>query len=741
MDDGITITGWGTSSTSRPSSLQTTAPKSGPMPPRISIGAPQSSALASSSAPLRMNTRTHTVPCYIDDDSPVVAVSLLLQGKNVDQEDQHGNTPLMHLVGRGQFDAARLLIDAGADPSYRNHAGDCAVDLAMAQGEYLEAAGLADKAASAAGTAVTALLGRLNRRIAVSAKDDTTSSSTTTTVARVTVPAASFSPVSMTSMTYTMEDAFKAVVNNDLAAPERILPTPRRSRQGRRSQQHVPARSGSSRVRIRILKNALLKMAACLGRSSLIPALLDSGALLEHVDGAGDTALILAAKHGHAATVNLLLQAGADMEHADAAGWTALVHAAHVGNDEVASMLVARGANLAARNKTGALLMALALKNSGDVELRSLSRRALKQRTARKPSIPVTVAPATTHELLSKVFRAVEKKDAQLLRQLLAQTSNYTINIKRELCCLRKPDASKNALLKDRMMTPLMLAAFSGDEDSLQLLLDSGADIAQSDSSGMTALMWAARGGHTAAVAFLLGGGKVNQADAFGATALILAVDSRVAATVQALVEAGAKLDHATKDGRTALMYAAKIGNTAIIKILLRAGAKIDQAGPDGKTALFYAAKYGHTSIVKDLLKAKTGVDRASKDGWTALMLAAAKGYAAIVKLLLQAGAKTNLNRPRGMTALMYAAESGHIGALRSLLQSGAAIDQVNDNGASALMCAAYEGQHAAVKVLLEAGANFRLEAEDVGYTALRIARMRQHFESVELLRAKGADT
>jgi ankyrin repeat protein len=75
------------------------------------------------------------------------------------------------------------------------------------------------------------------------------------------------------------------------------------------------------------------------------------------------------------------------------------------------------------------------------------------------------------------------------------------------------------------------------------------------------------------------------------------------------------------------------------------------------------------------------------------------------------------------------------------LLQSGAAIDQVNDNGASALMCAAYEGQHAAVKVLLEAGANFRFEAEDVGYTALSIARMRQHFESVELLRAKGADT
>lgn len=627
------------------------------------------------------------------------------QGAHADQEDEHGNTPLMHLVGRGQFEKARRLIDAGADPAHRNHVGDCAVDLAMAQGEFLEAAGLADRAASAASTAVTALLGMLNRRIAVPANDGTTSSIATTTAS---VPAASVTPCSMTSMTCKMENACKAVANDDLVVLEHILPTLKRRKQSRPSQQPVTARSGHGRVSIRILKSALLNMAAGLGRSSLIPALLDSGALLEHRDADGNTALILAAKYGHTTVIRLLLQAGAGTEHADAAGWTALIHAARIGNDEIMAMLLARGASMAVRNRKGALLMAVALQNSDDAELRSLSRQALKRRAERRPSVSITMAPTTTYELLSNVFRAVEKKDARSLRQLLAQTSNYRINIKRELGCLHKPDASNNALLKDRMMTPLMLAAFSGDEDSLDLLLDAGAYIAQSDSSGMTALMWAARGGRTAAVQVLLDGGTVNQADASGATALIHAVESRVVACVQALADAGANVAHAANDGWTALMLAAMCGDTAIIKVLLRGGAKTDQPRPSGRTALHNAARYGHTSSVKALLKAKAGV---------------------------------NLADCYGMTALMYSAERGHIAALRLLLRTGAAIDQINGNGASALMCAADEGQHAAVKVLLEAGANVELEAKDVGYTAMHIAVRRRHVKCIELLRAKGADS
>ena len=276
----------------------------------------------------------YTAPCFIGDDTPAPprsascaavrngdapvvgrllavagghanVVSLLLQqGANIDQEDSDGNTTLMQLVGAGQFDTARLLIDAGANPAHRNHAGKTAADLAMAQGHFLEAAGLADMAASAAGAAVTALLGKLNRGVAVTATNGTTGSTTTTTTTSAatanttttTAPTASISSSSTTSTTYTVEDAFKAIANNDLAALESILPTLRRTRQDRQSQKHVPARSEGREVWTSDLESTLLTMAACLGRSSLIPVLLDSGALLEHIDSDGDTALILAAR-------------------------------------------------------------------------------------------------------------------------------------------------------------------------------------------------------------------------------------------------------------------------------------------------------------------------------------------------------------------------------------------------------------------------------------------------------------
>jgi ankyrin repeat protein len=780
MNIGNETTGFGTSSTALPSSLHYIAPGRDANPPGIGVGAPQARILSSLPARSSMIATLYTAPCFIGDntpapprsascaaarngDAPAVgrllavtgghgdAVSLLLQGANIDQEDSDGNTTLMQLVGTGQFDTARLLIDAGANPAYRNHAGKTAADLAMAQGHFLEAAGLADMAASAAGAAVTALLGKLNRSVAFTAMIGTTGSTTTATTTTTSAatanttttaaPTASISSSSTTSTTYTVEDAFKAIANNDLAALESILPTLRGTRQDRQSQKHVPARSEGSEVWTSDLESTLLTMAACLGRSSLIPVLLDSGALLEHIDSDGDTALILAAKYGHTTAVKLLLQAGADMEHGDATGWTALIHAANIGGDEIVTMLVAQGANMEVRNEAGQLLMASALKDSHDAEFRSLSRQALKQPAATSSSISSVLAPSSTRQLLSKVFKAVEKNDAQLLKQLLAQIKNYRINIKKELCCLREPNVSNNALLKDSALTPLMLAAFFGYKDSLEILMDADAKIGQSDSSGRTALMWAALGGQTAAVEILLEGGMVNQADVFGATALIHAVHSGVAATVQALVDAGAKVDHTRKDGKTALMRAAYRGDTAIIKVLILAGARIDQAQPDGKTALLYATKYGHTSSVKALLNAKARVDQATKDGYTALLFAAALGHTAILKVLLRAGAKTNLARPRGMTALMYAAEKGDTVALQSLLRAGAAIDQVNGNGASALMCATFEGHPPAVKVLLEAGANFRLKAKDVGYTAMRIAVMRRRVECIELLRAKGADS
>ena len=85
------------------------------------------------------------------------------------------------------------------------------------------------------------------------------------------------------------------------------------------------------------------------------------------------------------------------------------------------------------------------------------------------------------------------------------------------------------------------------DMETLERLLDAGADINARDQHGQTSLMIAARHGH----------GEV----------------------VRLLVNHGAALDHSAKYGLTALMLAVIGGHTEIVRVLVNAGANTTARG------------------------------------------------------------------------------------------------------------------------------------------------------------------
>jgi uncharacterized protein DUF6438/ankyrin repeat protein len=125
--------------------------------------------------------------------------------------------------------------------------------------------------------------------------------------------------------------------------------------------------------------------------------------------------------------------------------------------------------------------------------------------------------------------------------------------------------------------------------------LQRGEDVNAADETGWTALMIAAVSGQPQSVSALIDAGAwVDQRDQHRNTALIGAasvrfIDLRIAAEIVGILLAhGASVDATNDLGESALMWAARAGNPESIKVLLKAGAnpaRVDQSGHD---ALFY---------------------------------------------------------------------------------------------------------------------------------------------------------
>ena len=268
----------------------------------------------------------------------------------------------------------------------------------------------------------------------------------------------------------------------------------------------------------------------------------------------------------------------------------------------------------------------------------------------------------------------------------------------------------------------LMLAATTGDVESVQALAKTGLDInATEPRTGTTALMWAAFANRPLAIrALLKAGASVN------ARSLIPNFPHTPPAVIGDALEEGMSYigqSPLPKGGWTALMYAAREGSGDAAAELAGAAADLNATDPDGTSALEFAIINGHYDVAKTLVDKGADPNLADRTGMTPLYAAVdmhtlastfgrpdltrvvADGAVEMVRYLLAHGADPNaqlkdrvLKRvfnpgdPRlgeGATPFLRAARGGDAQVMRILLEAGADPTLAQKNKRTPIMLAA----------------------------------------------------
>jgi ankyrin repeat protein len=212
-------------------------------------------------------------------------------------------------------------------------------------------------------------------------------------------------------------------------------------------------------------------------------------------------------------------------------------------------------------------------------------------------------------------------------------------------------------------VTPLMMAANSGNLEIVQLLVQAGANVNHVDVYGNSSLMYAAWEGFWDIFDYL----APLTAQEVRGTHLLAAASDGENRIIQALITTHINVDSYrqkgvwSENGMTALIIAAQEGYSTAVKLLLDASANPNFADEDtGRKPLIYAVGSGNIETVRLLLKAGADVNHQDFNGETAIMKAAEIGNVEITKILLQSGADISVKNSDAKLALNYAIENNY---------------------------------------------------------------------------------
>jgi ankyrin repeat protein len=444
---------------------------------------------------------------------------------------------------------------------------------------------------------------------------------------------------------------------------------------------------------------------------------------------AGESLLVDAAKRHDATAVRGLIAKRANVNDIARDGSTALLWAAYHSDVAMTRALIAAGANPNLANKYGITPLLQASRTGAGEVVQALLRAGAD---------PALAHPEGETPLMAAAFAG----------------SLATVRL------LLEANADVNAVDSYQKQTALMRAAAEGHADVIQALLDAKADPNKKahvtglderkhgdhPTGGFTALMFAARGGHEAAIRTLIKGGadaKLTNGD--GATPTIIAIINDRFDLAKTLLELGADpndgslyfavdmhdatTDMRARDGsRLRADHANAMAALDLVKVLLDRGADPNKpfvgqlhsttlcCGEEINSSPFYRA-----AVAADVEALKLMIAKGAKVEWSPTE----------VKKEGRGGGGRGMNANVGKTPMMVALTGGRGAAFAA----GPGFERL---GPPPFREASNRDPHEALKVLLAAGANPNAKAPD-GATLLHQAVAARQVAIIRTLVAAGA--
>ncbi|GCB25504.1 ankyrin-1 [Aspergillus awamori] len=378
----------------------------------------------------------------------------------------------------------------------------------------------------------------------------------------------------------------------------------------------------------------------------------------------GNTPLLYAASDGSIKVVDALLASRQiQVNWRNAKGHSALWRAARYGYTDIVKRLLKQDnikLNIADRTQgTTPLAVAVIRGHAETVESLLTIRRVNVNKRDRRGWTPVFHA----------LSRAISYGDRSILEMILTRPNADLLHQDEEgrtplIYAVQHNEASLTVMLLRHPTsrteprdfhgrTALWYAVQQGNTDIIQLLLDSGADIAVLDDYGETPLHKSIKDGNLSTTSLLLR-------------------DPTVWAPVFAL--------HAVNNVLPPLCMAADRGSIEMVRLLVECGWYVNEVDVEGRTPIHCAAENGHDPVVQVLLtNEQLDVNARDHRKSTALHEAAWKGHLAVANLLLtKPNIDINVEDRYGCTPLWYATRHGHHNvALRLLEESNVIVNAV----------------------------------------------------------------